>query len=198
MKQLPNCSLMLAVCLRLSMLWPQHHMLLPCTALRSICCHETLLTRAGYSNVPAYGGRPQMCATGSMLGMSPPAAAVQAEAACPETPPQPCRPVCHPLTHPWGCRSGALTLIPAPTPRWPDLLCAYSRPHRMMFTSKLFCAHVSQTAIAQGALADEGGWDVYGRDWQHYFDCMLAPVARQASSTALLAGLMFRTCRCRL
>lgn len=82
-----------------------------------------------------------------------------------------------------ACRTGSLILVPAPTPRWPDLLCAYSRTHKMMFTSKLFCAHVSQTAIAQGAVADEGGWDVYGRDWQHYFDCMLAPVARQASST---------------
>ena len=42
------------------------------------------------------------------------------------------------------CRNKDLTLILAPTPRWPDLMCAYSRPHRIMFTSKLFCAHVSQ------------------------------------------------------
>ena len=40
--------------------------------------------------------------------------------------------------------------------------------------------------MADGAVHDVGGWDVYGRDWQHYFDCMLAPVARQASSAPWL------------
>ena len=35
----------------------------------------------------------------------------------------------------------------------------------------------TQTGIAW----DEGGWDVYGYDWRHYYDCMLAPVARQAA-----------------
>ena len=28
-----------------------------------------------------------------------------------------------------------------------------------------------------------GGWDLYGEDWRHYYECMLAPVARQVSVT---------------
>ncbi len=36
----------------------------------------------------------------------------------------------------------ALKLIPCPTPRWPDLLVAYSPGDRLLFTSKLFSAHV--------------------------------------------------------
>lgn len=33
----------------------------------------------------------------------------------------------------------------------------------------------------QGEVLDEGGWEVYKEDWRYFFDCMLAPVARQAS-----------------
>jgi flavorubredoxin len=35
-----------------------------------------------------------------------------------------------------------LKLIPCPTPRWPDLLVVYSPAERLLFTSKLFSAHV--------------------------------------------------------
>ncbi len=38
-----------------------------------------------------------------------------------------------------------LKLIPCPTPRWPDLLVAYSPSDRLVFTSKLFSAHVRCT-----------------------------------------------------
>jgi hypothetical protein len=31
----------------------------------------------------------------------------------------------------------------------------------------------------QGEVLDEGGWEVYKEDWRYFFDCMLAPVARQ-------------------
>ena len=74
-------------------------------------------------------------------------------------------------------------MIPTPTPRWPDLLCAYNSSSRMLFTSKLFSAHVAPTAV--GAPADSpfdlGGWEAYEPDWHYFFDCMLAPVARQAA-----------------
>ena len=43
----------------------------------------------------------------------------------------------------WGAlQGGSLKLIPCPTPRWPDLLVAYSPADRLLFTSKLFSAHV--------------------------------------------------------
>lgn len=76
-----------------------------------------------------------------------------------------------------------LTLIPTPTPRWPDLLCAYSPSQRLLFTSKLFAAHVAPSAVGAFSQSpfDQGGWSAYGNDWRYYFDCMLAPVARQAT-----------------
>ena len=53
----------------------------------------------------------------------------------------------------------------------------------MLHCAQLFAAHVSPANIGTptGIAWDEGGWDVYGYDWRHYYDCMLAPVARQAA-----------------
>ncbi|CAL8463910.1 g3445 [Coccomyxa elongata] len=76
-----------------------------------------------------------------------------------------------------------LKLIPCPTPRWPDLLVAYSPGDRLLFTSKLFSAHVSpdKAGEARGEVTDKLGWDAYRNDWRNFFDCMLAPVAQQAA-----------------
>ncbi len=54
--------------------------------------------------------------------------------------------------------------------------------------AQLFAAHVSPANIGTptGIAWDEGGWDVYGYDWRHYYDCMLAPVARQAAGAQQL------------
>ena len=53
---------------------------------------------------------------------------------------------------------------------------------------QLFSAHVSpaKAGTPTGVAWDEGGWDVYGNDWRHYYDCMLAPVARQAAGMQLV------------
>lgn len=32
----------------------------------------------------------------------------------------------------------------------------------------------------QDSALDVGGWDAYGSDWRHFFECMVAPQARQA------------------
>ena len=37
---------------------------------------------------------------------------------------------------------------------------------------------------------DVGGWDMYGQDWRHYFDCMLAPVAKQAAGAVLCCAVL--------
>lgn len=66
-----------------------------------------------------------------------------------------------------------------PTPRWPDLIVAYYPPSRVLFSSKLFSAHVSPP---DGQVEDVGGWERYGEDWKYFFDCMLAPSAIQALS----------------
>lgn len=82
-----------------------------------------------------------------------------------------------------ACSESTLRLIPTPTPRWPDLLCAYQPSSRLLFTSKLFSAHVSPTAVGVSPENpfDTGGWEQYEPDWHFFYDCMLAPVARQAS-----------------
>lgn len=90
------------------------------------------------------------------------------------------------------CRESHLQLIPVPTPRWPDLLCVYHKTDRLLFTSNMFSAHVAPSVVNTSgeSAADVGGWDMYGQDWRHYYDCMLAPVAKQA------AGLL-SCCVCR-
>ena len=76
-----------------------------------------------------------------------------------------------------------LQLLPVPTPRWPDLLCVYSPEDNLLFSSKLFSAHVAPSLAGTSgeAAVDVGGWDVFGSDWRHFYDCMLAPVAKQAA-----------------
>ena len=34
---------------------------------------------------------------------------------------------------------------------------------------------------ADGEATDKGGWERYQVDWRNFFECMLAPVARQAA-----------------
>ena len=34
---------------------------------------------------------------------------------------------------------------------------------------------------ADGEATDKGGWERYQADWRNFFECMLAPVARQAA-----------------
>ncbi|KAJ7566992.1 hypothetical protein O6H91_02G127500 [Diphasiastrum complanatum] len=70
-----------------------------------------------------------------------------------------------------------LQFILTPTPRWPDGMCSYDSASQLLFTNKLFSAHVCDNNDF-----DAGGWDSYGQDWQFYYDCMLAPVAKQAEA----------------
>ena len=88
-----------------------------------------------------------------------------------------------------ACRNSELQLIPVPTPRWPDLLCVYHSTDRLLFTSNLFSAHVAPSVVNTSGetAADVGGWDMYGQDWRHYYDCMLAPVAKQAAGVSAVA-----------
>ncbi|KAG2496624.1 hypothetical protein HYH03_005445 [Edaphochlamys debaryana] len=72
-----------------------------------------------------------------------------------------------------------LQVFLTPTPRWPDLLVVHDPHSRVLFSSKLFAAHV---APPEGEPLDEGGWEAYGDDWRYYFECMLAPSARQAAA----------------
>lgn len=62
-------------------------------------------------------------------------------------------------------------------------MCLYERNTRRLFSSCFFSAHVNPQVGELGTdSTDRGGWAVYGSDWQFFFDCMFAPVVRQAES----------------
>eukprot|EP00250_Pteridium_aquilinum_P010849 c19673_g1_i1 orf=167-2293(+) len=70
-----------------------------------------------------------------------------------------------------------LEFILTPTPRWPDGMCTYDPATQLIFTQKMFSAHVCSDNYF-----DLGGWDSYGEDWRYFYDCMLSPVPRQAGA----------------
>lgn len=77
----------------------------------------------------------------------------------------------------------SLQCITASTPRYPDLMCLYERNTRRLFSSCFFSSHVNpQTGELGTDGTDLGGWSAYGSDWKFFFDCMFAPVVRQAQA----------------
>lgn len=66
-----------------------------------------------------------------------------------------------------------LRLRPMPTPRWPDGLCTYDPGSRILFSDKLFGAH-----ICQDACFDED-WRKLEVDRRYYFDCLHASQTKQ-------------------
>jgi len=69
-----------------------------------------------------------------------------------------------------------LEFIPTPLPRWPDELCSYDPKTEILFTDKLFGAHVCGEQVL-----DEG-WSIYNEDRRYYFDCLMAPQAQQVET----------------
>lgn len=80
-----------------------------------------------------------------------------------------------------------LQFIPTPNPRYPDQLCTYDPQTEILYTDKLFGAHIS------GDQVFDEGWEIFNEDRRYYFDCLMAPHARQVE-TALdkLADLPVR------
>jgi len=66
-----------------------------------------------------------------------------------------------------------LQFIPTPNPRWPDALCTYDPHTEVLFTDKLFGAHLCGDQVM-----DEG-WTTISEHRRYYFDCVMAPHARQ-------------------
>ncbi|MEK0181160.1 MAG: flavin oxidoreductase [Oscillatoriales cyanobacterium] len=66
-----------------------------------------------------------------------------------------------------------LRFIATPTPRWPDELCTYDPQTRIVFTDKLFGAHVC------GDQVFDEGWSVYSEDRRYYYDSLHASQAKQ-------------------
>jgi len=66
-----------------------------------------------------------------------------------------------------------LQFILTPSPRWPGSLCTYDPQTEILFTDKLFGAHVCGDQVL-----DEG-WTTISEDRRYYFDCLMAPHAKQ-------------------
>ena len=68
-----------------------------------------------------------------------------------------------------------LEFIPTPNPRYPDQLLTYDPQTAILYSNKLFGAHICTDQIF-----DEG-WSIYNEDRRYYFDCVIAPYATQIS-----------------
>jgi flavorubredoxin/flavin reductase (DIM6/NTAB) family NADH-FMN oxidoreductase RutF len=66
-----------------------------------------------------------------------------------------------------------LKFILAPTPRWPDRMLTYDTKTQVLYSDKLFGCHVCSDQVF-----DEG-WEAYAEDRRYYFDCLMAPAAKQ-------------------
>jgi flavorubredoxin/flavin reductase (DIM6/NTAB) family NADH-FMN oxidoreductase RutF len=69
-----------------------------------------------------------------------------------------------------------LEFVLTPSPRWPDAICTYDPQSKVLFTDKLFGAHIC------GDQVFDEGWSIYKEDRRYYFDCLMAPHARQVET----------------
>ncbi|WP_035985298.1 flavin reductase [Leptolyngbya sp. KIOST-1] len=69
-----------------------------------------------------------------------------------------------------------LRFLAVPTPRWPDGLCTYDAADQVLYSDKLFGAH-----LCADALWDEQ-WRQLEADRSHYFDCLHRSQTRQVAT----------------
>ena len=69
-----------------------------------------------------------------------------------------------------------LQFIPTPSPRWPDELCTYDPQTEILYTDKLFGAHIC------GDQVFDEGWEIFNEDRRYYYECLMAPHARQVET----------------
>ena len=69
-----------------------------------------------------------------------------------------------------------LQFIATPSPRWPDQLCTYDPQTEILYTGKLFGAHIC------GDQVFDEGWETFNEDRRYYYDCLMAPHARQVET----------------
>lgn len=69
-----------------------------------------------------------------------------------------------------------LRFIPAPTPRWPGGLLVYEKQLGLLMSGKFFSAHLCTTDWA------ETHRNQTNEERRHFYDCLMAPMARQVDS----------------
>jgi flavorubredoxin/flavin reductase (DIM6/NTAB) family NADH-FMN oxidoreductase RutF len=69
-----------------------------------------------------------------------------------------------------------LQFVPTPNPRYADELCTYDPQTEILYSDKLFGAHIC------GDQVFDEGWEAINEDRRYYFDCLMAPHARQVET----------------
>lgn len=69
-----------------------------------------------------------------------------------------------------------LRFIPVPTPRWPEGLWTYDEYTQVLFSNKFFGMHRCDSAVY------DLSWKELLEDRRYYYDCLMAPNARQVST----------------
>lgn len=69
-----------------------------------------------------------------------------------------------------------LTLLPTPTPRWPGGLIAFEATTGLLMSGKFFAAHLCTEDFAEVNRTSTE------EDRRYYFDCLMAPMARQVET----------------
>ncbi|MDB9445060.1 diflavin flavoprotein [Anabaena sp. CS-542/02] len=69
-----------------------------------------------------------------------------------------------------------LQFIPTPNPRYADQLCTYDPQTEILYSDKLFGAHIC------GDQVFDEGWEAINEDRRYYFDCLMAPHPRQVET----------------
>jgi len=70
----------------------------------------------------------------------------------------------------------SLSLLAAPTPRWPDALLAFEERTGLLMSGKFFAAHLCSEAWAEASRSSSE------EDRRYFYDCLMAPMARQVEA----------------
>ncbi len=64
-----------------------------------------------------------------------------------------------------------LKFFPTPSPRWPEGLCSYDQQTQVLYTDKLFGAHICADEVF------DDNWETFKEDQRYYYNCLMAPNA---------------------
>ncbi|MBU7585787.1 MAG: diflavin flavoprotein [Nostoc sp. TH1S01] len=69
-----------------------------------------------------------------------------------------------------------LKSFPTPNPRWPETLCTYDQQTQILFTDKLFGAHICGDEVF------DDNWEQFKEDQRYYYNCLMASQAKHVES----------------
>ncbi|MBD2496355.1 diflavin flavoprotein [Nostoc sp. FACHB-280] len=69
-----------------------------------------------------------------------------------------------------------LKSFPTPNPRWPETLCTYDQQTQILFTDKLFGAHICGDEVF------DDNWEQIKEDQRYYYNCLMASQAKHVEA----------------